>query len=180
MVTMTPMDGFFFRLEPELRSWNPRRASEALVGETGRVSVDPGGDIESAIRTMLPATTAPWNVVAYRLADGTWTVELTHEASNGLVIEAPHADTEDALARVIRVLDSSHEVERISRAPKLEHPETVAGVRTLVQAFGWSRTEVRAVVALLGEVNELDDDEAEWLDSSFGEDRPPPQAIAIV
>jgi hypothetical protein len=150
------------------------------LGKNGSVNDDPTGDIEAAVRAVLPHTIAPWNVAAHRGADGTWTVELTHEASNGLAIETTDVDATDAVARVIRLLDTSHELNRISRAPKLEHPDTVAGVRTLVQAFGWSRFEVRAIVGLLGEVGALGADETEWLNSSFGEDRPPPRATAIV
>ena len=144
------------------------------------MSVDPASEIESAVQAALPATVAPWKVAARRLDDDTWTVALTHEASNGLVVETRHVNAAEAVAVVVEGLDKHREVERIARAPKLEHPATIAGVRAIVQAFGWSRTEVGAVVGLMEEVQALDAEEAEWLKSSFGEDRPPPRATGIM
>lgn len=148
--------------------------------ETWRVSVDPATEIESAVRAALPAAAAPWKVTADRLDDDTWVVELTHEASNGLVFETGKINASDAAAIVVAWVDDSREVQRVARAPKLTHAATIAGVRTLVQMFGWSRTEVRAVVGLLTELQALSADEAEWFRSSFGQDRPPPRASAIV
>ena len=148
--------------------------------ETCRVSVDPATEIESAVRAALPAAAAPWKVTAERLDDDTWAVELTHEASNGLVFETGKINASDAAAIVVAWVDDNREVQRVARAPKLTHAATIAGVRTLVQGFGWSRTEVRAVVGLLTELQALSAGEAEWFRSSFGEDRPPPRASAIV
>jgi hypothetical protein len=148
--------------------------------QTRGMSVDPAAEIEYAVHAALPATVAPWTAAARRLDDGTWAVIVTHEVSNGLVFETGQVEVADVVDSAIRSLAQSQEVQRVARAPKLQHPSTIAGIRGLVQTFGWTRTEVAAVVGLLEEVQALDADEAEWFTASFGEDRPPPRATTIV
>lgn len=138
-------------------------------------------DIEVAVGEALPGNaTAPWHVRASQRDDRVWEVELRHEASNGLVIDTGVSDPADAIPRAIELLATNREVARIARAPHLQHPKAVAGVRTLVQAFGWSRTEVRAVVGLLIDVAALSEDEADWLRDWFGADKPAPRASEIM
>jgi hypothetical protein len=105
---------------------------------------------------------------------------LTHEASNGLVFEEPDVEVADAITRMTTLITESDEVQRIARAPKLDHPEAVAGVRVLVQAFGWSRAEVAGVAGVLRDVGALNHEEEHWLRSSFDSDRPPPRATAVL
>lgn len=144
------------------------------------MSLDPADEIVSAIRAALPATVTPWGVSARRRDNGAWTVEMTHEASNGLVFETPDVDVADAITRMRTYIAGNAEVERIARAPKLDHPEAVAGVRVLVQAFGWSRAEVAGVAGVLRDVGALNHEEKRWLRTSFGSDRPPPRATTVV
>lgn len=99
---------------------------------------DGADEIASAIRAALPATVTPWEVNARRRDNGAWTVELTHEASHGLVFETPDVEVADAMMSMSTYIAENDEVQRIARAPKLDHPVAVAGVRVLVQAFGWS------------------------------------------
>jgi hypothetical protein len=129
---------------------------------------------------MLPASAAPWSVHAQRRQNGEWTVSLVHEASNGLVFETKDTDAAGAIRSVGNCLRDSVEVQRVARAPKLNHLEAVAGVRTLVQCFGWSRVEVGAVAGLLTDLAALSAEEAEWIKSSFGDDKPPPRATRMM
>lgn len=62
------------------------------------------------------------------------------------------SDAAVAEAEVLKSLTHSHEVQRVAAAPALQHGDAVAGVRALVQTFGWSRTEVLAVARLLQEL----------------------------
>lgn len=138
------------------------------------------GIIESAVAAMLPASSVPWSVASERGPDGPWTVLLGHEASNGLCIETGVTDPTDAIASVRALLSESLELERVGQAPKLEHPHAIAGLRALVQSFGWSRTEVAAVAGLLVEVGALNEVEAEWFTTWFGEAKPRPRATRIM
>jgi hypothetical protein len=144
------------------------------------MSVDRGDEIVSAIRAALPASVSPWEVNAGRRDNGAWTVELTHEASPGLFFETPDVEATDVITRMSTYLAANHEVQRVARAPRLDHPEAVAGVRVLVQAFGWSRAEVAAVAGVLRDVGALNHEEEHWLRTSFGADRPPPRATTVV
>lgn len=144
------------------------------------MNADPADEIVAAVRAALPATVTPWGVSARRRDDGAWTVELAHEASNGLVFETPAIDLADAITWMTTYVAESEEVQRIARAPELDHPEAVAGVRVLVQAFGWSRAEVAGVADVLRDVGALNGDEEQWLRTSFGSDRPPPRATTVM
>jgi|ERR671918_61442 hypothetical protein len=62
--------------------------------------VDRADEIVSAIRAALPATVTSWEVNAQRRDNGAWNVELTHEASNGLVFETPDVEVADAITRM--------------------------------------------------------------------------------
>jgi hypothetical protein len=154
--------------------------SAHVACETWPMSVDRGDEIVSAIRAALPATVSPWEVNARRRDKGAWTVELTHEASNGLVFETPDVEVTDAITRMSTYIAENDEVQRIARAPRLDHPEAVAGVRVLVQTFGWSRAEVAGVAGVLRDVGALNHEEEYWLGTSFGSDRPPPRATTVV
>jgi len=122
----------------------------------------------------------PWTVTAVRNDAGSWVVKLTHEASSGLVIETRESDAAIATAEVSKLLAHSSEVDRVAAAPELQHVDAVAGLRALVQSFGWSRTEVGAVAGLLEELRALDADESKWLAAYVGADRPPPQATKVM
>jgi hypothetical protein len=136
--------------------------------------------IVSAVQATLPASVVPWTVTAERRSVGAWTISLTHEASNGLVFETADTDVASAIRTVVGSVRDNAEVRRIGQAPKLDHPDVVAGIRTLVQCFGWSRTEVGAVAALFEEFDSLSAKEAEWITRSFGEEKPPPRATRIL
>jgi hypothetical protein len=144
------------------------------------MNADPADEIVAAVRATLPATVTPWAVNARRHDDGAWTVELAHEASNGLVLDTPAVEVADAITWMTTYVAESEEVQRIAGAPKLDHPEAVGGVRVLVQAFGWSRAEVAGVAGLLRDVGAVNDDEEHWLRTSFGSDRPPPRATTVM
>jgi len=144
------------------------------------MSLDPAGEIVSAIRAALPATVAPWEVIARRRDNGAWTVELMHEASNGLVVETLDVEAADVITSMSTYIAEDDEVQRIARAPKLDHPVAVAGVRSLVQAFGWSLAEVAAVAGVMRDVGALNQEEEHWLRTSFGSDRPPPRASDLM
>jgi hypothetical protein len=119
-------------------------------------------------------------VTARRHDNGAWTLELTHEASNGLVVETLDVEVADAITSMRTYIAENDEVQRIARAPRLDHPLAVAGVRGLVQAFGWSRVEVAGVAGVMRDVGALNPDEEHWLRSSFGSDHPPPRATGVV
>ena len=144
------------------------------------MSLDRADEIVSAIRAVLPATVTPWEVNARPRDNGAWTVELTHEASNGLVFETPDVEVADVITRMSTYIAENDEVQRIARAPKVDHPVAVAGVRVLVQTFGWSRAEVAGVAGVLRDVGALNHEEEHWLRTSFGADRPPPRATSVV
>jgi hypothetical protein len=105
---------------------------------------------------------------------------MSHEASNGLVFETPDVEVTDAITRMREDIAENDEVQRIALAPRLDHPEAVAGVRVLVQTFGWSRAEVAGVAGVLRDVGALNPEEEHWLRTSFGSDRPPPRATTVV
>jgi hypothetical protein len=85
-----------------------------------------------------------------------------HPASAGLVLETGTFDR-DLAERHIAWWMRQREFAVADAAPELVHPEAVAGVRTLVQAFEWPTVQVRAVAFLLFEVDVLTADEAGWI-----------------
>lgn len=135
--------------------------------------------IEDGVRATLPSSVQPWVVAASRGRSSAWSVELTHPASNGLVIESATSDTAEALARILDILRTNPEIGLVAQAPRITHPSMIDGVRALAQVFGWSRAEVGSVARLLEEGGALNLDETRWLESSFGEDRPPSRATTI-
>jgi threonine synthase len=132
--------------------------------------------LERAVQAALVSSRTPWTTTARRVEDDSWIVELTHDASNGFIIETGTADPAAAARRVVDSLGRSREIERVAAAPPLRHVDAVRGLRAVVQTFGWSRAEVRAMARLLEELGALDADEAVWLASHVGADRPPPRA----
>ena len=64
------------------------------------------------------------------------------------------------------------EVDIAAAAPKLEHPDLIAGLRTIAKAFNWDTLEVRSVAFLLFEHGHLTHDEAAWLSGYDGQNAP--------
>ena len=135
------------------------------------VADDDGASVEAAVRAALPSSLGPWTVTSRTDRNGSWTIEVTHVASNGLIIETGVSDAMTAIARARDVLAHSRELERVARAPRIVHPDAINGLRASVQVFGWSQTEARAMARLLEEVGALDGDKTGWFETLFGEDR---------
>ena len=103
-------------------------------------------------------------------------VELQHPASHGLTFSFA-ASTTDARESLRQGMQRSEEIAVVNAAPALEHPRLVLGVRSLIQAFQWSSTEVRGLAFLLAEADALNEEEAAWLAGYCGTDAPmSPQA----
>ena len=123
------------------------------------------------------AARAPgWAVTANitHAADGpVFNVEMEHPASHGLIFSiGGKGRTEDPRGWLSRALEGSEEIDIVGAAPALEHAQLVLGVRTLIQAFGWSSTEVRGLAFVLHEADALTEDAAAWLAGYCGVDAP--------
>ncbi len=97
---------------------------------------------------------------------------LTHPASAGLVLESIGADTDDTITAAANALHTITEVDIAAAAPKLEHPDLIAGLRTIAKAFNWDTLQVRSVAFLLFEHGHLTHDEAAWLGGYDGRNAP--------
>ena len=114
------------------------------------------------------AARAPgWAVTANltHAADGpVFNVEMEHPASHGLIFSVRgKGSTEDPRAWLNRAIEGSEEINIVGAAPSLEHARMVHGIRNLIQAFGWSSTEVRGLAFVLHEAGALTEEEAAWL-----------------
>ena len=94
-----------------------------------------------------------------------------HPASAGRVIETGTLDHDLAAHRISSWMDR-REVAIADAAPELMHPDTVAGVRALAEAFDWPTVQVRAVAFLLFDAGVLTADEAGWLSGFVARDAP--------
>ncbi|HEX8805154.1 MAG TPA: hypothetical protein VF743_13200 [Acidimicrobiales bacterium] len=94
-----------------------------------------------------------------------------HPASAGLVLETGTFDGGVAERHVDSWM-RQREFAVADAAPDLVHPDTVAGVRTLVTTFDWPTVEVRAVAFLLFDAGALTADEAGWLAGFVAGDAP--------
>ena len=117
-----------------------------------------------------------WSVEATRDQFGQWEVALTHPASSGIRLLTSTSDAAEAVAKATATLASpasfNHEIDIASAAPELEHPDLIAGLRTIAFAFKWDSREVRSVSFLMFEHRHLTHDETAWLAGYEGVDAP--------
>jgi len=84
--------------------------------------------IEDGVRATLPSSVQPWVVAASRGRSSAWSVELTHPASNGLVIES------DGVS--VRLVASNAEVIMPIEVTKLDN--VLRPYQTVTDALGGS------------------------------------------
>jgi len=144
-----------------------RPSSGADVGKDRAVAVE--DDLLAVARREL-APSSRW-VLSTERNPGGLVLLAEHPASAGLVLETGTFDR-DLAERHIAWWMRQREFAVADAAPELVHPEAVAGVRTLVQAFEWPTVQVRAVAFLLFEVDVLTADEAGWIAGFVASDAP--------
>lgn len=119
-------------------------------------------EISNVVRQLLHESGAQGWSVEVRDKGG-WTVELTHPASHGLVLETGSGSVAEAIERARQWIDSTDEVRVAGSAPVLSHPDLVLELRGLAAAFQWEPHEIAGVVRMLESYEVIASDEANWL-----------------
>jgi len=124
--------------------------------------------VELASHTL--GASSRWRLTVER-DDRGFTLVAEHPASADLVFETGTLDRDLAASRISAWI-AQREIGVADAAPELVHADTVAGVRSLAQAFDWPTVQVRAVAFLLYDAGVLTADEAAWLSGFVADDAP--------
>jgi len=124
--------------------------------------------VELASHTL--GASSRWRLTVER-DDRGFTLVAEHPASADLVFETGTLDRDLAASRISAWI-AQREIGVADAAPELVHADTVAGVRSLAQAFDWPTVQVRAVAFLLYDAGVLTAKEAAWLSGLVADDAP--------